>query len=140
MKNVLIANNTFINGIGNPNEGRGGVIISQGDHQNVRFENNIVQQDGDLPAIATVSQAGVTYSHNLWSKAPWSMASGPGDIIGDAIFEQSGELYSAESYKLTNISPAIDGAEFLPEVIVDYFGFDRSPLPDMGANEFSLFP
>jgi len=140
MKDVLIANNTFINGIGNPNEGRGGVIISQGEHQNVRFENNIIHQDGDLPVIATISQAGVTYSHNLWSKTPWAVASGPGDIIGNSIFEQTGNPYTAEYYKLSNISPAIDGAEFLPEVIVDYFGFERLPLPDMGANEFFLFP
>ena len=54
MNNVLIANNIFMNGIGDPNRGEGGIIISQGDHQNVRFENNLVQQDGDLPVIATV--------------------------------------------------------------------------------------
>jgi hypothetical protein len=83
MNNVLIANNTFVNGIGNVSDGRGGVIISRGDHRDVRFENNLIQQDGALPPIATVNQAGITYSHNLWSKTPYPTANGPGDVIGD---------------------------------------------------------
>ena len=63
--------------------GQGGVIIGKGDHTNVRFENNLVVQDGSLPVIATIAQAGITYSNNLWSKTPYAAASGPGDVIAD---------------------------------------------------------
>ena len=136
MKNVLIGNNTFVNGIGDPNLGRGGVIISQGEHQNVRFENNLVQQDGALPVIATFDQPGVTYSHNLWSKQPWEAASGPGDIIGDPLFAHTENPFAAEWYRLTGLSPAINGALTLPNVTYDYFWNQREPAPDIGAHEF----
>jgi hypothetical protein len=140
MNNVLIANNTFINGIGDSNHGEGGVIISAGAHQNVRFENNIVQQDGDLPVIATLDQPGVTYSNNFWSKTPYPEASGPGDIIGDPLFAHTGEdPYQPEWYKITGVSPAINGALSLSEVIVDFFDMNRVTTPDIGANEF-FFP
>ena len=136
MKNVLIGNNTFVNGIGDPNLGRGGVIISQGTHQNVRFENNLVQQDGALPVIATIDQPGVTYSHNLWSKQPWEAASGPGDIIGDPLLTHTADPFTPAWYRLTGQSPAINGAFSLPNVIYDYFQNLRETSPDIGAHEF----
>jgi hypothetical protein len=136
MNNVLIANNTFVNGIGDRNHGEGGVIISLGQHQNVRFEDNIVQQDGNLPVIATHDQPGVTYSHNLWSKTPYPAASGPGDIIGDPLLANSGDPYLPNWFRLTDFSPAIDAAIPLPEVTVDFFGTSRGDLPDLGAIEF----
>jgi hypothetical protein len=137
MDNVLIANNTFVNGIGDPNRGRGGVIISSGDHQNVRFENNLIWQDGDLPVIATSDQSGIIYSHNLWSKTPYDAASGPGDVIGDPMLVKIGDLFSPDWYRLTEFSPAIDKALLIPEVVVDYFGIPRDDFPDMGALEFT---
>ena len=136
MDNVLIANNTFVNGIGDPSQGGGGVIISRGDHQNVRFQNNLVRQDGDLPVIATVDQPGVTYSHNLWSKPPRPAASGSGDIIADPQLAETGTPYAVEWFKLTAVSPAIDKALFIPEVTVDYFGNSRGSGPDKGAIEY----
>lgn len=136
MKNVLIANNTFVNGKGDLNRGRGGVIISSGDHQNVRFENNIIRQDGELPVIATTDQAGITYSHNLWSKKPNSAASGSGDVIGDPGFQAGGLPFSVQWFRLTNSSIAIGKALSLPEVIVDFFGSQRDSAPDMGAIEY----
>jgi hypothetical protein len=140
MNNVLIANNTFVNGIGNPSNGRGNVIISEGAHQNVRFENNLILQDGVLPVIATVRQPGITYSNNLWSKTPPPAASGPGDIIADPLLAQTGNQFSPEWYKLTGISPAIGGALPVPEVTIDFFGINREAPPDMGANEFFPLP
>ena len=136
MNNVLIANNTFVNGIGDPNRGRGGVIISAGDHQNVRFENNLVQQDGVLPVIATVEQSGISYSYNLWSKTPWAPASGPGDIIGDPLLERSSSPYDPAWYRLTVASPAINHALSIPEVLFDFFNLARDGSPDMGAIEY----
>lgn len=136
MDNVLIANNTFVNGIGDQNKGRGGVIISRGDHWNVRFENNLVQQDGDLPVIATITQSGVTYSHNLWSKPSLPAASGPGDVIGDPHLAKTGDLYSADWFRLTDASPAIGKALTIPGIINDYFGALRDSTPDLGAAEY----
>jgi hypothetical protein len=140
MNNVLIANNTFVNGIGEPNHGQGGVIISDGEHQNVRFENNLIQQDGDLPTISTIYQLGITYSHNLWSKTPDPEASGVGDVIGDPRLAQVGDMYAPEWFKLTDVSPAIDKAIPLPEVTVDYFNKTRSVPSDMGAIEYFIPP
>jgi len=140
MYNVLIANNSFINAIGSINDYRGGVIIDSGDHVNVRFQNNLIKQDGDLPVIMTHPQAGVTYSNNLWSKTPPFAASGPGDVIGDPQFARLGNPYTPEWYKITALSPAIDKALSLSVVNVDYFGSEREAPPDMGANEFFLYP
>jgi hypothetical protein len=140
MNNVLIANNTFVNAIGDPNQGRGNVTISVGVHQKVYFNNNLVQQDGDLPVIATISQPGITYSNNLWSKPPYNAASGPGDIIADPLLAHTRDSFSSEWFTLTDLSPAIDAALTLPEVNVDYFGNNRLPLPDMGADEFVPSP
>jgi hypothetical protein len=136
MNNVLVANNTFVNGIGDPDRGRGNVIISRGDHVNVRFENNLVRQDGELPVIATRDHPGITYSHNLWSKLPYDYVISPSDIIDDPKLVGTGDPYSADWYTLSAISPAIGKALSLPEVIVDYFGNSRGSLPDMGAIEY----
>lgn len=136
MNNVLIANNTFFNGTGNVNNGEGNVIISRGSHVNVRFENNLVSQDSSLPVIATIAQAGVYYSNNLWSKNPYTAASGPGDVIGDPGLAKIDSPYSADWYLLTDASPAIDMGLSLGEVSVDYFGTSRGSPPDIGAVEY----
>ncbi len=137
MNNFLIANNTFVNGTGDVNNGEGGVIIGVGDHTNVRFYNNLVQQDGELPVIATVSQSGITYSYNLWSKTPYDAASGVGDVIGDPELLKIGSPFTPEWFKLTTSSPAIDMAVSLSEVNVDYFMNFRGNNPDIGADEES---
>lgn len=130
MNNVLVVNNTFVNSIDT-----GGVVL-RGYHQNVRFENNIVQQDGDLPVIAITLNPDVSFSNNLWSKTPPSEASSPGDVIGDPMLAQTGDPYAPEWFRLTALSPAIDKAQLMPEVMVDYFGNPRDSYPDMGAIEY----
>ena len=135
MNNVLIAYNTFVNGTGSSSGGEGGVIIGPGDHYNVRFYNNLVQQDGDLPVIATIVQSGITYYHNLWSKPPYAAASGVGDVIADPKFIKIGTPFSPEWFLLSNLSPAIDKAVYLTEANYDYFLDFRGGLPDIGADE-----
>ena len=131
MDNVLIANNTFVN-----SSKGSGLTISGGTHQNVRFENNLVRQDGDLPIIATGYLNGITYSHNLWSKPPYPAASGPGDIVGDPLLVEFGSPFTPDWFRLMNISPAIGQALSLPEVFLDYFSSWRDSTPDIGAVEF----
>lgn len=134
ISNVLIANNTFVNGITN-----GGVRF-KGNHQNIRFANNLVQQDGPLPLIVIEEGFTISFSHNLWSKTPPQKAMGPGDIIANPLLAQTGDQYSPDWFKLTGLSPAISNALALPEVIVDYFGYERGAPPDIGADEFFPTP
>ncbi len=131
MDNVLIAYNTFVNSYKGS-----GLTISAGTHQNVRFENNLVRQDGDLPIIATGYLPGITYAHNLWSKPPYTAASGPGDIIADPLLVEIGSPFLPDWFRLMDISPAIGHALSLPEVSVDYFENWRDGTPDMGAVEY----
>jgi hypothetical protein len=136
MNNVLIANNTFVNGIGSSSGGNANVIIDSGDHVNVRFMNNLVQQDGVLPVIDTIDHPEVVYSHNLWSKNPDADAQGPGDVIGDPLLVKGGTPYFPDWFRLTNLSPAISHAIVLPEVLVDFYGYLRDSNPDLGAIEY----
>lgn len=133
INNVLVANNTFINGI------TGGVLL-RGYHQNIYFVNNLIQQDGLPPLIVIALDPDVSFSNNLWSKIPPPEASSPRDIIGDPLLAHTVDLYSPEWFMLTSVSPAIDGALSLPEVFVDYFGINREAPPDVGANEFFQDP
>jgi hypothetical protein len=134
INNILIANNMFINASGSAS------VILKGYHQNVRFINNIVQQDGSLPLLEINEDPQVTFSNNLWSKNPPSKADGPGDIINDPLLSHTGDPYSTDWFKLTNSSPAINAATPLPEVVVDFFGILREATPDMGAIEFFPVP
>jgi hypothetical protein len=133
MINVLIANNTFVN-----STDEAGVEFKVGSYQNVRFMNNIVRQDGPYPVIRLEDDhPGLTFSYNLWSKTPRNSASGPGDLIADPLFTETGDPYSPEWFMLNNNSPAINGALSLPNVTYDYFWNLREPIPDMGAHEFT---
>ena len=135
MTNVLIANNTFVNSTGEAN-----IRISKDlSFVNVSFINNIIQQDGELPIISLpTNHPGLAFSNNLWSKPPNSSASGPGDFIGNPLFEQTGDPYSPVWFKLSEASPAIDRALSLPNITHDFFGNPREAIPDMGAHEFIL--
>ena len=129
--NVLIANNSFIN-----SRSTSGVQIDAGPHQNVRFYNNIVQQDGSLPVAGVDSGSGITFSHNLWSKKPPSIASGAGDIIADPLLTKTGNFTSPAWYQLQASSPARDSAVRISEVVSDFFGKSKGDLPDIGAFEY----
>jgi len=133
MTNVLIANNTFVNSSGESN-----VIIVDGiSFYNVFFVNNIIQQVDELPIILLpTDHPGLTFANNLWSKLPPNSAKGEGDLIGNPVFAETGNPYTPEWFVLTSLSPAIDKAQSLPEVIMDYFGNIREAPPDIGANEY----
>lgn len=131
--NILIANNTFVNGI------ESGNVVIKGYHQNVIFENNLVQQDGSLPLILIIEDPDVSFSNNLWSKSlpSDSKASSPTDIVGDPKLAHIGDPFSATWFMLTTSSPAIDKSLSLPQVTVDYFGQIRGINPDIGADELN---
>jgi hypothetical protein len=136
--NLLVANNTFVNSTGSASMGEGNVLISPGTFSNVRFINNIISQDDSLPVIATISQTGITYSHNNWSSTPYSPAIGTGDIIGKPGFTKNGSYFSPEYFRLLSTSPDIEKGITLSEVSKDYFGASRVSLPDLGAIEYGV--
>ncbi len=132
MNNVLIANNTFVNST----TYFGVQLNDSAYHQNVTFENNIIEQDGTLPVIYAVSNPQVHYSNNLWSKAPISAASGSGDVIADPMFAKTGQPSSPAWYKLATSSPAIHKALPISDVSIDYFSDARGSAADIGADQF----
>lgn len=136
MTNVLFANNTFVNGSGPDTNGNSNIILDPGVNSNVRFINNIVQQDDALPIIYAVQNNGITYTYNLWSKNPITAVNGTGNIIGDPKLAKIGLPYSVNWFRLTLTSPAINAAASLPEVINDYFGNPKGGDPDIGAVEY----
>ncbi len=131
MNDVLIAHNTFVNSYDTA-----GVVIGNGSHTNVRFLNNLVQQDGALPIIIVSISAGITFSNNLWSKMPPTQAFSPGDVIADPQLSKNGLSSDAGWYSLNQNSPAIDKALPLAEVPRDYDNFMRDNKPDIGAKEY----
>jgi hypothetical protein len=132
LNNVLIANNTFVN-----STQFGGIVINEGDHQNVRFENNIVvQQDASIEVAVVAPNPELSFSNNLWSHSPDKDASGPGDVVGDPMFAKTGQPYAPEWFKLTSSSLAINRAKSILEVVDDYFGMVRAAPPDIGAIEY----
>lgn len=135
MKNVLIANNTFVNNMPN-NNGNANLDISNGPHQNVRIMNNIIVQD-DSQAIEDIKvDSGILLSHNLWSKAPHTIVLGTGSIVANPMLSRTGSPYNYPWFKLNSGSPAINDALSLPEVSVDFLGIPRGSLPDLGALEY----
>ena len=135
MTNVLIAHNTFVNATGEANIRISNDLV----FENVSFMNNIIRQDGEVPIITLpTTHPGLSFSNNLWSKAPNASASGTGDIIGNPLFEQTGDPYSPKWFKVSVVSPAIDKALSLPNITHDFFGNPRGATPDMGAHELIL--
>lgn len=130
MNDVLIAYNTFVNSFDTA-----GVVIGKGTHTNVRFFNNLVQQEGTLPPIIVSTTQGITFSNNLWSKTPSSSVISPTDIIADPQLSKSGQSSDPAWFNLKPNSPAIDKALPLTEVPRDYDNFPRDSTPDIGAKE-----
>lgn len=132
--NNLYAFNTFVNSAGSTTE-EFNVLFFAGRASGARFQNNIVEQD-DRRRIATFKGSGITFSNNLWSKAPPSVAVGPGDIVGDPLLVKTGTPFTPEWFKLSDFSPAIDKAIPIQGILADYFSKPRDANPDMGAIEY----
>jgi parallel beta-helix repeat protein len=147
--NAYIANNTFINAVSNSGDATNIMIEGSEKHSNVKILNNIFIQNtpGTLAKIPT--DPAFTFSNNLWSKSPEPAAQGFGDIIANPQLLNANATLVAGNidpnyYKLTNYSPAIDGAVKLDKVTQDFFGTSRDGSPDIGAHEYiegsSLLP
>ena len=140
--NNLYAYNTFVNSDTYRPGYNANVQFITGTAPNQRFVNNLVYQSDNI-AILQVDVPGIiSFSNNLWSKAPPSSfrASGTGDVIGDPKLTRLGSPYSPNWYELTDTSPAVDAAKLIAETNVDFYGNARGALPDIGAFEFGVAP
>ncbi|MEW6179435.1 MAG: right-handed parallel beta-helix repeat-containing protein [Chloroflexota bacterium] len=131
MNDVLIAYNTFVNSFDTA-----GVMIGNGSHTNVRFYNNLTQQDGNLPIIIASPSAGISYSHNVWSKPPPAHIISGNDFIGDPLLKKSGSPFEPAWFQPNQTSPAIDKGSPLTEVTRDFYNHPRGSNPDIGAIEY----
>lgn len=137
-ENNLYAYNTFVNSEADIPGYTANVQFESGVAPNQRFVNNLIYQ-GDAIPITQIDEPGIiSFSNNLWSKAPPSNfeASGPGDVIGDPKLTMLGSPYSPNWFKLTDSSPAIDKGIVISETNVDFYSTNRGTAPDIGALEY----
>lgn len=99
--------------------------------------DNILQQPSNKLALFS-NTSGVTFSRNFWVNAlPPSYAQGAGDQTGDVKLAST-PGYTADTFKLSAMSPAIDAGSAVPGVVDDYAGLGRpaGAANDMGAYEY----
>ncbi len=135
LKDVLIAHNTFVNSTSSET-----IRISSGDHERTRIENNIFLEESSRQIANIPNDPSISFSHNLWSKAPSSNASSPNDVVDDPelskIGSKSAGSLTSEWFKILSSSPANEFALKLEEVTTDYFNTLRGSNPDIGAHEY----
>lgn len=155
LSNTLIAYNTFANGTSGHAGSGITAVFSGGSYTNVRFINNVVmQEDSSSVVFVAQDQTGLTFSSNLWSKAPQSAASAQNDIVGDPLLTKTGltaaqtavgsgvgqsageagaGMVTAEAFRPKAGSPALSKGIPLPEVTTDYYKTPRGQKPTIGA-------
>jgi parallel beta-helix repeat protein len=128
--NVLIANNTLVNGsfyIGGAN------VVNQA----TKIQNNIVYRNdgGDVALIP--NPTGLTFSSNLWSKTPPTTAKGTGDVIGNPQLALTGPTAPGALTKgyfaISSGSPAIGKGTPISHINEDYTIFSPSTGINIGA-------
>jgi len=129
LNNVLIANNTIVDG---------GLFTGAGDivNTNSQISNNIILgTDSAVP-----NKTGILFSNNNWSVVPPILAST--NIAGDPKIARTGTTtagtLTADYFKLLANSPMIGAGVPLTSVTTDFFKVTRKATsPDIGAHEFS---
>ncbi len=136
--NNLYAYNTFVNSSLDRKYYAANVKFQSGTAAGQRFVNNLVYQDNNFTMVQNDSPGTMTFSHNLWSRAPGDAArvSGPGDVIGNPQLAMQGSPYAPAWFRLTAASPALDQGQLIAGTDMDFFGALRGILPDIGAMEF----
>lgn len=132
LNNVLIANNTIIDG--GLLTGSGGGVVNT----NSQIVNNIISGTGnDIP-----SKSGITFSNNNWSVIPPSAAAAVTNIVGDPQITRTGSTspgaLTPGYFKIQGSSPAVDSAMPLSSVATDFNQVIRGAAPDIGGIEFQI--
>jgi hypothetical protein len=124
LDNVLFAYNTLVDAELSTGPENSGSLI----------QNNI------LSSASIETEEGLTLSNNLWLSSAASNGSGAGDVIGDPLLAKTGSTeggqLTADYFKLSAVSPAIDQGTSLSAVTSDYFNMPRGSSPDIGAHEY----
>jgi hypothetical protein len=126
---LLVANNTFVNSAYYACV----QLDNRSEMVNCLFENNIVIQEDNLPAISVGSGSGLIFQSNLYNKSH-SNSNGAGDVTGDPRLVK-GNIENADYFKLMSDSPAIDKGSSITGASVDFFGNTRD-ITDIGACEY----
>ncbi len=132
LNNVLIANNTIVEGSLYVGSGGSSAIVNT----NSQIRNNIILgTNSSVP-----SKTGITFSNNNWARTP-SVAATVTDIVGDPQIARTGATtpgsLTASYFKILESSPVIDAATPLSNVAEDFFRSIRGTVPDIGGHEFS---
>jgi len=132
LNNVLIANNTIVDG--GLSTGAGGSYSITNTNSQIR--NNVVL--GKNSAVA--SNSGITFSNNNWAATP-SAAKSSTDIVGDPQVARTGTTTAGTLtpayFKIASSSPVINAAMSLSNVTKDFFQVARGTAPDIGGHEFT---
>jgi parallel beta-helix repeat protein len=137
LDNVLIANNTIING----QLEIGASIADQAFNKSAIISNNIFSNENDDPWDIKGPLTNLTFSHNLWSVSPPKGLTGAGDVVTKPLLAKTGSTnageLTADYFKPLETSPAIDKAYVLKDVFEDFFRNLRGSKPDIGAIEYN---
>jgi chitodextrinase len=133
LNNVLIANNTIVDG--NLRTGVGGSLNIV--NKNSQIRNNIILgRNSFVP-----SNTGITFSHNNWAVIPPKAASAS-NIVGDPQIARTGTTtpgtLTSDYFKVLGSSQVRDTAMPLNSVTNDFFKVTRGAAPDIGGYEFQI--
>lgn len=133
LKNVLIANNTIVDGSFSTGAGGNPAIVNV----NSEIRNNIILGTGS----AVPSNSGITFSNNNWAGSVIPvLGKSTTDVVGNPLIARTGVTtpgrLTADYFKILTGSPTIDRATVLTTVPEDFFKLIRGTAPDVGAHEF----
>ena len=143
IKNLLVANNTFVDAHSNTGDGGSIYIMKTVGNENIRFVNNIFLQEDSTTGFGSVDGDGITFSHNLWypGKPPVNMRSSS-DIYENPLILREGVIeggkLTPQYFYIPSNSPAINKGSSADAPKID---FNKTVRPigagvDIGAFEF----
>jgi parallel beta-helix repeat protein len=133
LKNVLIANNTIVDGGLFTGVGGSPAIVNV----NSQIRNNIILgTDSAIP-----SKTGITFSNNNWTMPVIpTLGKSTTDIVGNPKIARTGTTtpgtLTSAYFKILAGSPVINAAMLLTNVTDDFFKIIRGTAPDIGGHEF----
>ncbi|MDD4991833.1 MAG: T9SS type A sorting domain-containing protein [Paludibacter sp.] len=133
LKNVLIANNTIVDGYIKTGSTANSVV-----NTNSQIRNNIILGSGS----SIPSNTGITFSNNNWSVTPPTTAASTSNVIGDPKISRTGTTtpgsLTSEYFKLQGTSPSINKGITIATVTTDYFNMSRpqGSAYDIGGHEY----
>ncbi len=132
LNNVLIANNTIVDGSLFTGSGGGDAIVNV----NSQIRNNIILGSGSV----VPGKTGISFSNNNWKVRPAAAASTT-DVTGDPKITRTGTTpvtpgsLTSAYFKLLSTSPVINMGVRLTPVTEDFFKTPRTTIPDIGGHE-----